>query len=101
MDQGQDSAEVISGVSCRSLRAQTLLSLAAHCVVWRLKPKGGEGEKGRGVGAALRVEGTGQCLGHRHTQSVILEGAPAWEEAELRGRKTAEGRAERGAGEQG
>lgn len=98
MDQGQDSAEVTSGVSCRSLRAQTLLSLAADCVVWRLKHRGGEGER---VGAALRVEGTGQCLGHRHTQSVILEGAPAWEEAELRGRKAAEGRAEHGAGEQG
>lgn len=36
-----------------------------------------------------------------HPQSVLLEGAPAWEEAELRGRKTAEVRAEHGAGEQG
>lgn len=29
------------------------------------------GRRGEGWEAALRVEGTGQCLGHRHTQSVI------------------------------
>lgn len=59
------------------------------------------GRRGQEWEAALRVEGTGQCLGHRHTQSVILEGAPAWEETELRGRKTAGARAEHGAREQG
>lgn len=73
-------------------RLFSALLLTVWCGDWNT-----EGEKGTGMGGSTESGGDrAVSWTQTHPQSVLLEGAPDWEEAELRGRKTAEVRAEHG-----